>query len=654
MPRLLLLTALLALHLGAHAAEPVRPQDDLFLAANGDWLARTEIPPERSAVFGADLPAAVDARLQALLDDLQRRPARQVQPGSPEQQLRDFHAALLDTAAIERAGLAPLRPLLREIAGLRNVRELAAWQGRAQGRLQTPIWLWGGFADFRDPDTQRVMAWQGGLGLPDRAHYLDEQRFAPERAAYRRYLTELARLAGMREPAQRADRVLALETRLAAAHVPAEQARDPARMLNPLTPAELQAAAPGFDWPAFAAAAGLPPDQALMVTQRPAAVAIARLHAELPLQDWRDYLSLRSLDEAAPVLPAAFRAAHFAFHGQALGGAQQPQPRAQQALAALRKALPEPLARLYVQQHFPPAQREQVQAMVGQIVAAYRELLQANDWLSPAARREALAKLEGLRAKVGHPAQWRDTTALQVRAGDALGNRQRAQRFDWERHARANGQPVDRAAWAMSPLEANAFYDPMQNEINLPAAHLQAPWFEPEGDDAEHYGALGALIAHEIGHAFDPLGAQFDATGRLRPWWTEADRAAYEARCAQLVAQAEAFEPLPGQRLNGRQTLAENAADLSGLQAAFTAFRRAAPGNAEPAAAQRFFLSYARSWRAKFRPEALQRQLAEETHAPHAFRANGAAQNLDAFHEAFGTRAGDRMYKPASERIRLW
>lgn len=636
----------------ARAAEPVRAQDDLYLAANGEWLAATEIPANRARVLGTDLSQRVDDRVRALVQALKQSPAA---PGSAAQQVASFQAAYLDTAAIERAGLKPLQPLLRQIDALHSVRDLSTWMGQAQGRLQTPIWCWGGFADFRDPGTQRVMLWQGGLGLPERAHYW-EPAHAAQRQAYLRYLTELARLAGLSHAAERAQRVLALETRIAEAHLPLAEARDPARMLNPMTAAQLQAQAPGLDWPAFVAGAGLPADEALMVTQRSTAVAVARLVGELPLADWQDYLRLRTLDEAAVVLPAAFRRAHFEFYGRALNGTAEPQPRAEQAAAALSSALAEPLAQLYVERHFSASQRQQVQAMVQDIVAAYREILQANTWLSAGAKTEALAKLDTLRAKVGYPARWgRVAQGVPVHPQQALGNRQRLQQAAWRPLARANGQPVDRDAWAMSPLVVNAFYDPMQNEINLPAAHLQAPWFDANADAADNFGALGALIAHEIGHAFDPMGAQFDAQGRLRSWWTEQDRSAYQARSAQLVAQAARFEVLPGLPLKGEQTMAENAADQLGLQAAFAAYRRSAQGQAAGAlGAQRFFLAYARSWRAKTRDEALRTQVAEDVHAPASYRTNGAAVNLDGFHEAFGTREGDRMFKPAEQRIRVW
>jgi len=636
----------------------VRAQDDLYRHSNGGWLRTTRIPEDKAEVSGADMPAVVDQRIRSILQELSSRP----QPkGSSARKIGDFYTAFLDTTAIDKAGLAPIQALLAEIAAIKTPQQLAAWAGRAQGQIETPIWLWGGFADFMNPDLNRVMAWQGGLGLPDRDYYLklEDAQFAQTRAAYLSYLSQLARLAGLPKPAELAARVLALETRLAQAHTPLSEARNPAKMYTPKTASELMAAAPGFDWQAFLAAAKISAEDKVTVTQWDTAVATARLFSELPLADWQAYFALRSLDAAAQVLPQGFRAAHFAFHGKASTGAKFEQPRQDRALDQVKHALNEALAQHYVARHFPASHKQRVETIYQNVLAAYQALMTENRWMEPSTKAAALEKLAKYRAKIGHPDSWRDYAALEVRAGDAFGNHQRARRFAWEHKAAAAGKPMDRKAWPMSPLEVNAFYDPMGNEIHLMAGILQAPLFDMQADDAANYGGIGATIGHEISHGFDNMGAQFDGDGKMRHWWSEADRKAFEALSAQLVAQFNAMEALPGRSIDGTLTLPENIADLVGLQIAYMAYQRSLGGQAAPvidgySGAQRFFLNFAQSWRVKRRDERMLQLLSSDPHSPHEFRANGAARNVDGFHDAFGTQAGDAMFKPVQERVRLW
>lgn len=636
------------------------PRDNLYLAANGAWLDATVLPPDRAEVYGADLPASVNARVRAIVEDL-RNQARPAAGGGGDigRKLLDFYDSQRDLAAIDRAGLAPLKARLAEIDAIGTPEELARWQGRVQGILKTPLWLWGGFADFKDPGINRVLVMQGGLGLPERDYYLGEDaRFAATRDAYRDYLVTLARLASEADPAAAARRVLALETRLARAHVPAAEAMDPARVRS-LEAHALERDAPGLAWQAFLDGAAIPAGHAVNVVQPAAARAVAGLLRDLPLADWKLYFRLRLLDVSAPLLPLEFRAAHFALRGKALGGLSAPRPQDERALDALTEALGDGLGALYMARHFPPAQKARVEAMVEHIRLAALDAVDGIAWLGPRARAEAREKVKRMRAKVGYPAAWRDYAALEVRPGDALGNRDRARRHEWLRLAALSGTPVDRAAWAMSPLEPNAFYDPMLNEINLPAAILQPPFFDAGADDAANYGGIGALVAHEIGHAFDSTGSQFDSRGVRRDWWTAGEHAAFQAFGARVTARFDAAEVLPGARVNGKLTLPENLADLMGLQLAWRAWRTtsgadAAPGADGRAADQRFFLAYARQWAVKRRDERTLQLLASDPHAPAPLRANFPAMQLDAFHDTFGTRPGDGMYLPPGERLRAW
>lgn len=641
----------------------VRVQDDLFHAVNGGWLQATPIPADKPQ-YGiiVQLRDLSDRRVRELVEALASANATRAGPaaGSPEQQVGAFYAAFLDTDAIDRAGLAPIRPLLAEIDAIRTPRQLAQWQGRAQGRVDTPVALWVA-ADFKQPGLNQALSWQGGLGLPDRDYYLknDDERLAKARTAYLVYLTTLATLAGERQPADAAQRVMSIEQRIAEAHWDKVDNRNPVKTYNPMSTAELTWRAPGFDWAAFLEAGGLGAVRRLSVSQPSAAVATAKLFAEVPLADWKLYCKLKTLDQAAPVLPKPFRDARFTFRGTALTGATEQKPRWQQAIAQLNEALGEAVGRVYVARNFPPEDKARMQALVGNLLAAYRDSIDGLNWMTPATKAQAKDKLSKYMTKIGYPERWREYGRLVVRPGDALGNVNRSARFEWERIAAKAGQPVDRAEWGMTPQTVNAYYNPSLNEIVFPAAILQPPLFDMTADDAVNYGAIGAVIGHEISHGFDDQGSQFDGGGKLDNWWAEADRKAFDAVTNRLVAQYEAYSPLPGQHLNGRLTLGENIADLSGLQIAFKAYQRSLNGQLPPqiggyTGEQRFFLGWAQAWREKVRDERALQLLTTDPHSPPQFRANGPAVNHDGFHEAFGTKPGDKMYKAPADRIRIW
>jgi putative endopeptidase len=634
----------------------VRVQDDLFFAANGKWLRDTPIPAEKSFVLGVEVNDVTDARIRAIVDGLAGKP----RASALEQKVGAFYSSFLDTTAIDRAGMAPLKPLLAELDAIADQRQLAAWQGRVQGLIETPVWL-RVFPDLKDPGVNRVMTWQGGLGLPDRDYYLAtaDARMAASLEAYRQYLATLARLAGIAQPADAAARVVALEQLIAATHWPRADTGDAAKLYNPMSVATLSATAPGFDWNAFLGAAALDKAGAITVTQPSAASGTAALYAQLPLADWKLYFKLRMIDALAPVLPAAFREARFAFHGKALGGVTAPEPRWQQAITALNRSMGEGVGQLYVERHFSAAHKTRVHAMVTQVLAAYRESIEELTWMSPATKEQALDKLSRYGSKIGYPDAWRDYSALALRPGDAVGNKLRAARFNWSLQAAKAGKEVDRSEWQFTPQTVDAMYDPMLNEIVFPAASLQPPFFDIDADDAANYGAIGSNIGHEISHGFDRMGSQFDGHGVMRSWWQDADRKAFDALGDKLVAQFDAYEAMPGKRVNGKLTLSENIADLSGMQVAFKAYRRSLNGKPSPVidgytGEQRFFIAAAQFRRVKMRDEAMLSMLTSDPHAPHAMRANGPAVNTDGFHEAFATKPGDAMFRPAQERIRIW
>jgi len=636
----------------------VRAQDDLYRAVNGQWIKATAIPGDRSVIGTfTDLSDRADARLRSIVEGLAAKPQR---PGSKEAQIGAFYSAYLDLAAIERAGLAPMQPLLAEIDAIQSSAELAQWQGSMQGRVLTPLQL-DVLPDFKQPGINRALLRQSGLGLPSRDYYLkaDDARMARARAAYIAYLTLLAGQLGEPAPAEAAQRVLALEQRIAALHWDEVESRDSVKIYNPHTPAQLQALAPAYDWQGLLAAAQLRQVDKLVVWQPSAAIGIAKLLAEEPLADWKLYQKLHSLDAHAAVLPKAIREARFAFRGTALTGASEERPRWQQGINAVNEALGEALGQLYVAKHFPAAHKARMQALVANLMAAFGESIDTLDWMSAETKAQAKIKLSKYSVKIGYPDAWRDYAALQLRAGDALGNRERAAAFEWARIAAKLGRPVDRGEWGMFPQQVNAYYEPTTNEIVFPAAILQPPFFDMKADDAVNYGAIGAIIGHEISHGFDDDGSQFDGDGMLRNWWTETDRKAFEAVGAKLVKQYAGYEAIPGKQVNGQLTLGENIADLSGLQVAYKAYQRSLKGRPAPVLGgltgeQRFFMGWSQGWREKMREERCLQLLTADPHAPAEFRANGAPVNIDAFHQAFGTKPGDKLYKPSAERIRIW
>jgi putative endopeptidase len=641
-----------------NALDPaVRPQDDLFRAANGRWLQTTQIPPDKSDWgITREMRDRSDARVRQIVEDLAKA---QHAPGSIEQKIGDFYAGFLDEAAIDKAGLAPVKPWLDEIDAVKTPAQLARVMGRLQGVSSTGLEL-AVYPDAKEPGIYRALTWQDGLGLPDRDYYLkDDERFVKAREAYLVYLEKLFALSGDAAAAEHAKTVYALEKRMAEAQWPRVDNRNPVKRYNPMTPAELAAKAPGLDWSAYFAGAGLPPLDRVTVSQPSYAIALAKMVAERPLPEHQLLLRARLLDGAADVLPKPFREARFAFRDQALRGLQQPQPRWQKATAALDEALGEAVGRIYVQRHFPPAYKARMQELVGKLFEAYRQSIDGLSWMGPETKLRAKAKLAKYTVKIGYPDAWRDYSKLEVKPGDAFGNLARAGRFEFERRAVRAGQPVDKREWGMTPQTVNAYYNPSFNEIVFPAAILEPPYFDMKADDAFNYGAIGATIGHEISHGFDDSGSQYDGDGKLDNWWTEADRKAFDALGAKLAAQFDAYEPVPGHHVNGKLTLGENIADLSGLEIAYKAYHLALGGKPAPVidgltGDQRFFMGYAQSWREKMRDERLVQLLASDPHAPPQYRTNGPVMNIDAFHSSFGTTPKDGMWKPANDRIRIW
>jgi putative endopeptidase len=644
----------------------VRPQDDLYVAVNGTWLRKTEIPADKSN-YGAFI-ALEDLsrdRLQSLIQKIVKAPHP---AGSEAQKIADMYRSYTDLERIEKLGLTPLEQDLKAIDALSSktevMRHFAAF---SRIGVSVPI----GFSvqiDAKNSGHYLVNLNQSGLGMPDRDYYLvDEGRFLEARKAYQSYVATLLTLSGLPEGEAKtaAIDILGLETDLARAQRSRVELRDPQKNYNKLTIAELKRDVPDFDWASYFDALRISPAE-VNVNQPPFVKAVAELLSSKPLATWKSYLRLRLLNAYAPALPNAFDVAHFEFHGKVLGGVPMQKPREHRAIESIGGAhaqdfgvLGDALGKLYVDEYFPPESKARMDNLVRNLLAAYRSSINELTWMSPETKARAQDKLAKYAVKIGYTEAWRDYSGLTVTPDNLVENLKSSELVDFNRYVNRLGKPVDRREWGMTAFAINAYYSPVRNEIVFPAAILQPPFFNVEADDAVNYGSIGAVIGHEISHGFDDKGSQYDGDGNLKNWWTDADRDAFEKLTHKLVAQYAAYEPLPGKRLNGELTLGENIADLSGLSIAYKAYRLSLNGKEAPlidglSGDQRFFMGWAQCWARKYRDAEMAKRLLTDPHSPSHFRANGAPINMDAFHAAFGTKPGDQLYKAPEERLRIW
>jgi predicted metalloendopeptidase len=636
----------------------VRPQDDFFAFVNGGWLKRTQIPADRTST-GTFLMLRDEsqAALRAIIDSVS---AVQNAPGTTGQKVGDLYRSFMDTARIEQLGATPVRADLDRIAAVTRREQLPElFAGLRRIGVAAPFAFAVG-QDQGNSSRYAVTVSQSGLGLPDRDYYVtDNERNTAIRNAYVQYLETLLRLSGTADAAGAARRVLAFETEVARVQWDRTRNRDRNATYNPTSLAALQARTPGFRWSSYFSAAGLPSVDSVIVRQPDYFSAVDALLAATPLETVKSYLAVRLLDGASAYLSRDFREARFAFRGRVLSGQEQDRPRWQLGVTAVEGALGEAVGALYVERHFSPESKARMEQLVDNLMAAYREAIDELEWMSPATKAEAQAKLASFTVKIAYPDEWRDYSALEIRNGDLLGNVRRAAAFEYADMIGRLGKPVDRTEWGMTPQTVNAYYNPVNNEIVFPAAILQPPFFDLRADDAVNYGAIGAVIGHEISHGFDDQGRKSDGAGNLRDWWTAEDAAAFEQRANMLVEQYGAFEPLAGTRVNGRLTLGENIGDVSGVAIAYRAYKKSLEGRPAPTLAgwtgdQRFFLGYAQVWRSMAREQALRQQLLTDPHSPGMYRTNGVLANIPAFYEAFNVRPGDRMYLPPEQRVKIW
>jgi endothelin-converting enzyme/putative endopeptidase len=633
----------------------VKPGDGFFQYAEGTWLKNHPIPADKTAAgYNYDLPDEIELQVRKMVENAAAHPT------SPTaQKIGDAYAAWMDQSGIDARGLAPLRPYLAKIDAVSNRRQLVRLM--AQPSYAAPISVGIG-TDQDNTNRYEVRISQAQLGLPTRDYYLLKgDKYESIRTAYRQYVVETGKLAGLSDPAGRADRILALETRISQDQWAPERRRDPVATHNVMTIAQLQKLVPQVDWRDALRAAGLGAAKKVDVAEKSAVAAAGRRLADVPLSTWKEYLAFRFISDHSDVLPRAFDDAHFNFYGKTLSGVPEQRARWKRGIQMLDDSLGEAVGQLYVAEHWPAETAREAQELVDDMRAAYAEKISNASWMDEATRKAALAKLAAFDPRIGHPVKWIDYSKLNIRRYDALANEVASENFQWQYQLDHFPKPVDRTLWEMTPQTVNAYYDPTLNQITVPAAILQPPFFDANADAAVNYAETGATtLGHEMGHGFDDEGRQFDPQGRLRDWWTPATAAKYKVKADRLAKQFDQYEPLPGVHIKGKLTLGENLADLGGLETAYAAYRRYVARHGEPPVLdgftgdQRFFIAYAQAWQGKRREGSLRQQLLSNPHSPEQYRVDGIVRNFDPWYKAFNVQPGDKLYLPPEERVHVW
>ena len=635
----------------------VAPGDDFNRFANGAWLDATEIPSDRSR-YGMFTLLSEEAEedVQAIIDDAA---AEGGEAGSNSQLVGDLYASWMNADAIEAAGLDPARPYLAEIDAVTSHDEAAALFSTVHHESPFGFAVW---ADPANPDMNALRLFQGGLGMPDRSYYLDEsERFADYRTAYLAYINEIFELADLDYGDDAAQAILEFETRLAEAHWTRERSRQVTETYNVMSVEELDALAPAFNLPEGMAALGLEVDQ-LIVVQPSAVEGAAAAFADTDIDTIKAWLAFHFLSSRASWLPSAFDEASFDFFSRTLRGQAEQRSRDRRGVQLVGGALGHAVGQIYVDRHFPPSSKEQMDGLVQNLTTAFEGRLQQLDWMDEETRERALRKLSTFEPRIGYPEIWDEYDGLEIRADDYFGNRIRMSEFSWAENLEDLSKPVDPREWGWPPQIVNASYSPLQNQITFPAGILQAPFFDPNADPAVNFGAIGGVIGHEIGHGFDDQGRRYDYDGTLNDWWTEETNERFVERSTRLGEQYDTFCPIDDMCVNGSLAMGENIGDLGGLQMAYTAWRQYVDANYGGEAPvidgftgdQRFFLAWAQVWRNKYTDDALRSQLVNGPHSPPRYRINGVVRNLDAWYEAFGVTEEHELYLPPEQRVRIW
>jgi putative endopeptidase len=641
------------------ADKAVRVQDDLFRHVNGNWLAKTDIPADRSSWGAFDrLVDKSQIDLRAIAEDTAR--AADKVAGSDAQKINDFYDSFMDEAKIEELGMKPIEAELAAIDALRTKEDLARHFARFfKLNLTNPVT---GYVDgdAGQPDRDILYLYQSGLGLPDRDYYLqNEPKLREYREKYVTFLENLLKLGGQPGAGASAREIFTLETRLARAHWTNVESRDAVKTYNKVATSDLAKQFPGFDWAVWRQELGLSDATAFVVNQPSYVKAFAAAVNELPVDRWKPYLRASLINGFAPYLSKSFVDTEFDFYRRTLRGVKEIQPRWKRAVNALNANMGEMLGKLYVDRHFKPEAKARMEQLVENLREAYRTSIDGLEWMGPETKKQAQAKLAKFRPKVGYPNKWRDYSNLEVKRDDLVGNLLRAYVFENQYQLSKVGQPIDPEQWGMTPQTVNAYYNPVRNEIVFPAAILQPPFFNMEADDAVNYGGIGGVIGHEMGHGFDDQGRNYDAQGALRDWWTKEDAEEYQKRAKTIVEQYNQLEPLPGLKVNGALTLGENIADLTGVVIAHRAYQISLRGQPAPtldglSGNERFYMGWAQVWAGKMRDDARRQQIMTDPHAPEMFRANAPVRNVGEFYATFGVKESDKLYLAPDQRAKIW
>ena len=636
----------------------VRPGDNFANYVNGAWLKTMKIPADKAS-YGAFnmLHDQSQKDVKAIIEEAAKSNAAD---GSDEQKIGDYYASFMDRKDRNAKGLTPIKPEMEAIDAITNYDDLASFFGIANRTgISIPFNI-SVYTDFKDPTKNILITWQGGLGLGEREYYISaDAKMAEIRKKYVAHVEKMLQLGGVVNPSESAAKIMALETSLATQHMKKEDTRDMLKLYNKYAIADLKTLSPDFNWTAMLSKASVEKEKSIVVTQVDYLKNLGAIIKNTPIDTWKTYLKWGLINKSATLLTTELDNENFEFYSKTLNGTEKQEEDWKRAVSAVNGGLGEVVGKVYVEKHFSAEAKERMVTMVKNLLNAYAESIKKLDWMSAATKKEALRKVDKFMIKIGYPDKWRDYSALKIAKNDFYGNAQRATEFEYKRNLDKLGKPVDRTEWGITPQTVNAYYNPSFNEIVFPAAILQPPFFDLKADDAVNYGAIGAVIGHEIGHGFDDQGSTFDGDGVLKNWWTDADLKAFKAKTGSLVSQYNSFKAFPDLSVNGAYTLGENIGDLGGLSIAIKAYKASLNGKEAPVmdgftGMQRVFLGWGQVWGEKTREEALRSQIARDPHSPAKFRINGVVRNIPEFYEVFDIKPQDSLYLASEKRVKIW
>ena len=639
-----------------HIDSAVKPGDNFYAYVNGNWLAKTKIPSDKSN-YGAFtiLRDKSEKRVRKIIESA----AKKTNPTADEKRIGDFYNAYLNTKRIENLGLKPIQKDLNRIRAAKTHADILKLMSDAKLGLSSPVSPFV-YIDFKQNDQYITYVSQSGLSLPNRDYYFDKSEKGKNILTdYRKFASRMLREAGIDKANARANKILAFETRLANGHWSRVKQRNRDLLYNKMSLEDLTKMAPGIDWAMMLKESGLGGQNTLVVREKSAILNAAKVFSETPVEVLKDYLTVSLMNVHAALLPARIDEAQFKFYGKTLRDQVEQRPRWKRAVSSVNGTLGEVVGKVYVEEHFPPESKAQMDALIENLRSAFKDGIDGLDWMDDATKKQAQYKLRKFNPKIGYPDRWESYEGLQVAKNNLIGTVQSARAWEWEDSIGQLGQPIDRDEWGMTPQTVNAYYNAALNEIVFPAAILDAPFFDPNADPAVNYGGIGAVIGHEMGHGFDDQGRKSDGDGVQRDWWTPEDAKAYVARAKALADQYSEFEPLPGENLDGNLGLGENIGDLTGVTMAYEAYKRSLNGKEAPVidgftGDQRFFMAWAQVWAVKWKEAALSAQIKNGPHSPGEFRANGIVRNFQPWYDAFDVKPGDAMYIPPKKRVKIW